>query len=85
MALGAKWWKIMNTVAYLAVSLDGYIADKDGEVDWLNEIPNPDQSDFGFADFMQSVDAMVMGANTFRYGNTSSRRSNTSLASGLDS
>jgi dihydrofolate reductase len=56
----------MKTVAYLAVSLDGYIADKNGGVDWLNEIPNPDQSDFGFAEFMCSVDAMVMGANTFR-------------------
>ena len=56
----------MKTVAYLAVSLDGYIADKNGGVDWLNEIPNPDQSDFGFAEFMQSVDAIVMGANTFR-------------------
>jgi len=56
----------MKTVAYLAASLDGYIADKNGSVDWLNEIPNPDQSDFGFAEFMESIDAMVMGANTFR-------------------
>ena len=56
----------MKTVAYLAVSLDGYIADKNGGVDWLNEIPNPDQSDYGFAEFMQSVDAIVMGANTFK-------------------
>jgi dihydrofolate reductase len=56
----------MKTVVYLAASLDGYIADKNGGVDWLNEIPNPDQSDFGFAEFMESVDAMVMGANTFR-------------------
>jgi dihydrofolate reductase len=56
----------LKTVAYLAVSLDGYIADRNGGVDWLNEIPNPDQSDFGFAEFMKSVDAIVMGANTFR-------------------
>ena len=58
--------KSMKTVAYLAVSLDGYIADRNGGVDWLNEIPNPDQSDFGFAEFMKSIDAVVMGANTFR-------------------
>ena len=56
----------MKTVAYLAVSLDGYIADKNGGVDWLNEIQNPDKSDFGFAEFIKSVDAIVMGANTFR-------------------
>lgn len=56
----------MKTVAYLAVSLDGYIADKNGGVDWLNEIPSPDQSDYGFAEFMKSIDAIVMGANTFK-------------------
>jgi dihydrofolate reductase len=56
----------MKAVAYLAVSLDGYIADKNHGVDWLNEIPNPDQSDYGYAEFMESIDAIVMGTNTFK-------------------
>ena len=56
----------MKTIAYIAASLDGYIADKDGGVDWLNSIPNPDQSDYGFEEFMQDVDAILMGANTFK-------------------
>jgi dihydrofolate reductase len=56
----------MTTVAYLAMSLDGYIADRDGGVDWLNAIPNPEGSDYGFADFMTSIDALLMGASTFR-------------------
>ena len=56
----------MTLLAYIAISLDGYIADNDGKVDWLNEIPNPEQSDYGFADFIESIDAIVMGANTFR-------------------
>ncbi len=56
----------MKTVAYIAASLDGYIADKEGGVDWLNEIPNPEQDDYGFAEFMQKIDAVLMGANTFR-------------------
>jgi dihydrofolate reductase len=56
----------MNTVAYIATSLDGYIADSDGGVDWLNEITNPDQSDYGFADFLSGLDAILMGSNTFR-------------------
>ena len=56
----------MTTIAYFAISLDGFIADPDGGVDWLNEIPNPDQSDYGFAAFVASIDALVMGANTFR-------------------
>ena len=56
----------MKVIAYLASSLDGYIADSDGGVDWLNSLPNPDKSDFGFSDFMNSIDALLMGANTFK-------------------
>lgn len=56
----------MRTVAYIATSLDGYIADSDGGVDWLNELPNADQSDYGFADFINGIDAILMGSNTFR-------------------
>lgn len=56
----------MSTVAYIAISLDGYIADPEGGIEWLNAIPNPEESDYGFAEFMQSIDAIAMGANTFR-------------------
>lgn len=56
----------MNIIAYLAVSLDGFIADADGGVDWLNSLPNPDGSDYGFSEFLDSIDALLMGANTFR-------------------
>ena len=55
----------MKTIAYIAVSLDGYIADKDGGVDWLNELPNPDDDDMGFTEFMAGIDALLMGSNTF--------------------
>lgn len=55
----------MKITAYLAASLDGN-ADTNGSVDWLNSLPNPDESDFGFADFLNSIDAILMGANTFR-------------------
>ncbi len=48
------------------MSLDGYIADEQNAVDWLHDIPNPDGSDFGFTEFMSSMDAVVMGANTFK-------------------
>jgi dihydrofolate reductase len=50
---------------FIATSLDGYIADKDGGLDWLNAIPNPDQIDMGYGDFMSQIDALVMGRNTF--------------------
>ena len=55
----------MSIYVYIAKSLDGYIADKNGEIDWLNDIPNPDNSDFGFAEFMNNIDAIVMGRKTF--------------------
>ena len=56
--------KKINTV-YIAQSIDGYIADRNGGLDWLHSIPNPDNLDFGFADFLTSKDAIVMGRVTF--------------------
>ena len=55
----------MPNFVYIATSLDGFIAKKDGGIDWLLETPNPEGSDFGFSEFMKSVDAIVMGRNTF--------------------
>jgi dihydrofolate reductase len=55
----------MAVYVYVATSLDGFIATSDGGVDWLMEIPNPNESDYGFAEFMSGIDALVMGRNTF--------------------
>lgn len=55
----------MPNVVYIASSLDGFIARKDGTIDWLLEIPNPEKSDYGFSSFMETIDAVVMGRNTF--------------------
>lgn len=50
---------------FIATSLDGYIADRNGEIDWLLSLPNPDNDDMGYKEFISSVDALVMGRNTF--------------------
>ncbi|MCG8581154.1 MAG: dihydrofolate reductase family protein [Bacteroidales bacterium] len=50
---------------FIATSLDGYIADKNGSLDWLFSIPNPDQIDMGYEPFMSVTDAIVMGRVTF--------------------
>lgn len=55
----------MDFKVFIATSLDGYIADKDGGLDWLHAIPNPDSIDMGFHSFMDSVDALLMGRSTF--------------------
>jgi dihydrofolate reductase len=55
----------MANIVYIACSLDGYIADKNGGIEWLSEIPNPDKSDFGFSEFLERIDAIIMGRNTF--------------------
>lgn len=55
--------KTKNSV-FIATSLDGYIADKNGSLDWLNEIPNPENNDMGYMEFMSTVDALVMGRTT---------------------
>ena len=54
-----------KNIVYLAKSLDGFIAGKNGELDWLNAIPNPDNVEMGFVNLMEEVDAVVMGRTTF--------------------
>lgn len=55
---------VKNSV-YIATSIDGYIADKEGKIDWLHSVPNPENSDMGFGAFTATIDALVMGRNTF--------------------
>lgn len=54
----------MANIVFIATSLDGYIADKNNEVDWLHAIPNPDNLDMGYVKHIESIDALVMGRNT---------------------
>jgi dihydrofolate reductase len=55
----------MTNYVYIATSLDGFIATINGGLDWLENIPNPDKSDYGYSDFMINIDAIVMGRNTY--------------------
>ena len=50
---------------FIATSLDGYIADKSGGIDWLHSVPNPNNIDMGYAEFISQIDALVMGRTTF--------------------
>lgn len=55
----------MKTTVYIATSLDGFIARKDGNLDWLTNIENPTNDDYGYRDFISTIDAIVMGRGTF--------------------
>ncbi len=57
----------MKCSVYIATSLDGFIARPDGGIDWLEAANQavPPGEDFGYAAFMASVDALVMGRKTF--------------------
>ncbi|HEX8426181.1 dihydrofolate reductase family protein [Hymenobacter sp.] len=52
-----------KVVFYIAASLDGYIASPDGSVDWLP--PPPPGEDYGYADFLSTVDATLLGRTTY--------------------
>lgn len=50
-------------ICSIAVSADGFIARKDGAVDWLDR-PRP-KGNYGMAEFWASIDTIVMGRKTY--------------------
>lgn len=48
---------------YMATSLDGYVADAEGGIDWLNDYETG--VDYGTEAFMAEVDTLIMGRATF--------------------
>ena len=51
----------MKCSVYIATSADGYIASRDGGVDWLHTAGNPEADmsnnpDMGFNEFIASID-----------------------------
>ncbi len=51
---------------YIAQSLNSKIALSDGSVEWLESIPNPDNTDHGYAEFLDSVGFTIMGNKTYQ-------------------
>ena len=50
---------------FIATSIDGYIADIHGNIEWLDSIPNPDGIDMGYYSFFDGIDAILMGRSSF--------------------
>ena len=56
----------MKASVYIATSLDGFIARENGDLDWLPGMESgPGGEDYGYKDFMDTVDVLVMGRKTF--------------------
>lgn len=55
----------MKCSVFIATSLDGYIARKDGSIDWLESVEPVEGEDYGYRVFMDGVDTVVVGRNTF--------------------
>jgi len=55
----------MKASAFIATSLDGFIARPDGAIDWLEGPESVNGDDYGYREFMATVDFLVMGRRTF--------------------
>lgn len=51
-------------IVYIACTLDGYIATKEGNISFLDKYSVPNQ-DYGYAQFFEEVEAIVIGRKTF--------------------
>ena len=57
----------MKTVYYTASSLDGFIVDTEGSLDWLISRDIDQQGPFGYDEFIKTIGALAMGADTYEW------------------
>ncbi len=53
-----------KVILYIAMSLDGYIAKSNDDLDFLSIVEQEGQ-DYGYADFVKTVDAVIVGRKTY--------------------
>lgn len=54
-----------KVVLFIAMSMDGYIADIDGNVDWLGGENKDEDSMSSYQEFVKEVDTVIMGYRTY--------------------
>ena len=54
----------MRTSAYIGTSLDGFIATKEGNLEWLTQFESPEVGK-SYKEFISTIDAVIMGRGTF--------------------
>lgn len=50
---------------YIAMSLDGYIAKADGNLDFLSKVESSDNEDYGYSNILNRIDTVIWGRKTF--------------------
>lgn len=53
-----------SVILYIAMSLDGYIAKEDDNIDFLTVVDYPGE-DYGYASFLKDVDIVIWGRKTY--------------------
>ncbi len=55
-----------KVILYISQSLDGFIADSKGSVDWILGNNEDYDSDYGYETFIKDIDTVIIGANTYK-------------------
>lgn len=53
-----------KVILYIAMSLDGFIAGKNDELDFLKQVETAGE-DYGYAQFIETIDTVIMGRKTY--------------------
>jgi len=53
-----------QVILYIAISLDGYIARENGDLDWLSLVESPGE-DYGYEAHLKTIDTVIMGRKTY--------------------
>jgi dihydrofolate reductase len=56
---------VTECAVFVGVSLDGFIARLNGDLDWLMGEGGGDSAEYGYNEFIADIDAIVMGRRTF--------------------
>lgn len=54
-----------KVILYIATSLDGFIADEAGGIEWLSTATDYEESDNSYEEFYRQVDTVLMGRTTY--------------------
>lgn len=56
--------KLRRIKLFIAMSLDGYIADVDGNINFLNNLPQA-EPDHTYENFIKEIDTVILGSTTY--------------------